>query len=50
MDEIQLEDTQSLSFPSIDVRGIPGALMGVINLNEVFDKAASGNKSKAKQK
>jgi len=47
--EIQVDDNPGLSFPSIDVPGMPGAHMGMINLNEVFGKALGGNKTKTKK-
>lgn len=47
--EIQVDDNPGLSLPSIDVPGMPGAYMGMINLNEVFGKALGGNKTKAKK-
>lgn len=36
--EIQVEDTPGLSFPSIDVPGMPGAHMGMINLKRCLVK------------
>jgi len=47
--EIQVEDFPSAALPSIDVPGMPGAHMGMINLNEVFGKALGGNKIKSKK-
>ena len=40
--EIQVNDSGGLQLPTMDVPGMPGAQMGMINLNEVFGKAFGG--------
>ncbi len=37
--ELDLIDTSPSGMPSIDIPGMPGAQMGMINLNEIFGKA-----------
>jgi ATP-dependent HslUV protease ATP-binding subunit HslU len=46
--EIQVADTGSASMPTIDVPGMPGAQMGMINLGDMFGKAF-GNKTKTRK-
>src|SRR5258706_730134 len=40
--ELQVKDTSSRSLPTFDVPGMPGASMGMINLNEVLGQAFGG--------
>lgn len=40
--EVEVADTSSTSMPSIDVPGMPGASMGMLNLSDMFGKAFSG--------
>jgi ATP-dependent HslUV protease ATP-binding subunit HslU len=40
--ELQVRDTSGMSMPTIDVPGMPGASMGMINLNEVLGQAFGG--------
>jgi ATP-dependent HslUV protease ATP-binding subunit HslU len=40
--ELQVKDTSGMSMPTIDVPGMPGASMGMINLNEVLGQAFGG--------
>jgi len=37
--ELELADTSGLQLPTMDIPGMPGASMGMINLNDVFGKA-----------
>ena len=37
--EIQVSDSGGLQLPTMDIPGMPGAQMGMINLNEIFGKA-----------
>ena len=37
--EVQVTDSGASSLPTFDVPGMPGAQMGMINLNEIFGKA-----------
>jgi ATP-dependent HslUV protease ATP-binding subunit HslU len=37
--ELQVKDSSSLNMPTIDVPGMPGASMGMINLNEMLGQA-----------
>jgi ATP-dependent HslUV protease ATP-binding subunit HslU len=47
--ELQVKDTGNLSMPTIDVPGMPGASMGMINLNDVLGQAFGGGKQKARR-
>ena len=40
--EIEVADTSTATMPSIDVPGMPGASMGMLNLSDMFGKALSG--------
>ncbi len=40
--EIELSDDSNLSMPTIDVPGMPGAQMGMLNLGDIFGKAFGG--------
>ena len=40
--EIQVQDSGSMSMPTLDIPGMPGASMGMINLNDIFGKALGG--------
>jgi len=40
--ELQLQDASGMSLPTMDIPGMPGAQMGMLNLNDVFGKAFGG--------
>ncbi|OSQ40363.1 ATP-dependent protease ATPase subunit HslU [Thalassospira mesophila] len=40
--EIQVQENASTSMPTIDVPGMPGAQMGMLNLSDMFGKAFGG--------
>ncbi|MDF1748279.1 MAG: ATP-dependent protease ATPase subunit HslU [Alphaproteobacteria bacterium] len=40
--EVKVADTISMGLPTIDIPGMPGAQMGMMNLNEIFGKAMGG--------
>jgi ATP-dependent HslUV protease ATP-binding subunit HslU len=40
--EIQVADTAGFTMPPIDVPGMPGAQMGMLNLGDIFGKSVSG--------
>lgn len=46
--EITVQDTPSLNMPTIDVPGMPGAQMGMLNLGDIFGKAIGGATKKRK--
>ncbi len=46
--EIQVQDTGGAGMPTIEVPGMPGAQMGMVNLGEIFGKAF-GNRTKARK-
>jgi ATP-dependent HslUV protease ATP-binding subunit HslU len=46
--EIEVQDTGSPSMPTIDIPGMPGAQMGMINLSDMLGKAF-GSRTKKKQ-
>jgi ATP-dependent HslUV protease ATP-binding subunit HslU len=48
--EIEVTDSSSLSMPSIDIPGMPGAQMGMINLGDVLGKAFGGRTKTRKMK
>lgn len=41
--EINVQENSSSSMPTIDIPGMPGAQMGMLNLNDMFGKAFGGN-------
>jgi len=47
--ELELRETQS-GMPTIDIPGMPGAQMGMINLSDMFGKAFSGPRAKKRIK
>ena len=46
--EIQVTDGASPGLPTFDIPGMPGAQMGMINLNEMLGKAFGGGQTKPK--
>ena len=40
--EIEVADTMGLQLPTMDIPGMPGASMGMLNLNDIFGKAMGG--------
>jgi ATP-dependent HslUV protease ATP-binding subunit HslU len=48
--ELEVEDTGSQSMPSFDIPGMPGAQMGMLNLNDIFGKAMGGKTKKRRIK
>jgi len=40
--EVQVADAAGLQLPTMDIPGMPGSQMGVMNLNEMFGKAFGG--------
>ncbi len=40
--EIKVQDSSGLQLPTMDIPGMPGASMGMINLNEIFGKSLGG--------
>ena len=40
--EVKVSDQSSLQLPTFDIPGMPGAQMGMVNLNEMLGKAFSG--------
>jgi ATP-dependent protease HslVU, ATPase subunit len=46
--EITVQENSSLSMPTIDVPGMPGAQMGMLNLSDIFGKAFGGSMKKRK--
>jgi ATP-dependent HslUV protease ATP-binding subunit HslU len=40
--EMEVTDTSNQSMPTLDIPGMPGGQMGMINLNEIFGKAMGG--------
>ena len=46
--EIEVADTAGVQMPTVDVPGMPGAQMGMLNLGDVFGKAF-GNRTKTRK-
>jgi ATP-dependent HslUV protease ATP-binding subunit HslU len=44
--DIQVQDNSNMSMPTMDVPGMPGAQMGMLNLGDIFGKAFTGNRTK----
>ncbi len=44
--EVEAADTGGLQLPTMDIPGMPGASMGMVNLNEIFGKAMGGRTKK----
>ena len=44
--EIELQDSSGLQLPTMDIPGMPGAQMGMINLNDMFGNAFGGKTKK----
>ena len=44
--ELELQDTGGAQLPTMDIPGMPGAQMGMINLNDIFGKAFGGRTRK----
>ena len=40
--EIQVQDNSLMGLPTMDIPGLPGAQMGMVNLNDIFGKALGG--------
>jgi ATP-dependent HslUV protease ATP-binding subunit HslU len=47
--EVQVQDGGGLSLPTFDIPGMPGAQMGMLNLNEMLGKALGGARSKPRK-
>ena len=47
--EIQVADNGGLSMPTMDVPGMPGAQMGMVNLGDMFGKAFGGGRTKTRK-
>ena len=40
--EIHVQDSGGMNMPTLDIPGMPGAQMGMLNLNDIFGKAMGG--------
>jgi ATP-dependent HslUV protease ATP-binding subunit HslU len=47
--EIQVADTGNAGMPTIEVPGMPGAQMGMVNLGDIFGKAFGGGRTKPRK-
>ncbi|MBK8909356.1 MAG: ATP-dependent protease ATPase subunit HslU [Rhodospirillales bacterium] len=47
--EVQVRDAGGLNLPTIDIPGMPGAQMGMLNLGEMFGKAFGGPPAKKRK-
>jgi len=48
--ELEMQDNSSVSMPSMDIPGMPGAQMGMMNLNDILGGALGGRTKKRKAK
>lgn len=48
--ELDVADNSSMSMPTVDVPGMPGASMGMLNLGDIFGKAMGGRTKKRRLK
>lgn len=44
--DIHVQDNSNMSMPTMDVPGMPGAQMGMLNLGDIFGKAFNGSRTK----
>ncbi len=47
--ELEVADSGGLQLPTMDIPGMPGASMGMINLNEMLGKALGGGRTKKRR-
>ena len=47
--EVQVADTAGFSLPTMDIPGVPGGQMGMINLNDMLGKAFGGGRTKTRR-
>lgn len=47
--ELQVKESPSLNMPTMDVPGMPGSQMGMINVTDMLSKALGGDKRKKKK-
>jgi ATP-dependent HslUV protease ATP-binding subunit HslU len=47
--EIQTTDSGGMSLPTFDIPGMPGAQMGMLNLNEILGKALGGGRTRTRK-
>jgi len=47
--EIQVQDAGGMQLPTIDIPGMPGAQMGMLNLNDILGKAFGGGRAKPRK-
>ncbi|HMB76431.1 MAG TPA: ATP-dependent protease ATPase subunit HslU [Kiloniellaceae bacterium] len=47
--EIEVADHSGMQMPTLDVPGMPGASMGMINLGDIFGKALGGGRTKKRK-
>ena len=47
--EVQVQDSGGLAMPTIDIPGMPGAQMGMVNLNEILGKAFGGMRQRPRR-
>ncbi len=47
--EVQIQDSGNMQLPTMDIPGMPGAQMGMINLNEMLGKAFGGGRAKPRK-
>jgi len=47
--EVEVADSGGFSLPTMDIPGMPGAQMGMINLNDMLGKALGGNRKKQRR-
>ncbi len=48
--EVDVSDSGGMQLPTMDIPGMPGASMGMLNLNDIFGKAMGGRTKKRRMK
>jgi ATP-dependent HslUV protease ATP-binding subunit HslU len=47
--EVEVQDQGGLQLPTLDIPGMPGAQMGMINIGDIFGKAFGGGRTKPRR-
>jgi ATP-dependent HslUV protease ATP-binding subunit HslU len=47
--EVQVQESGGMNLPTFDIPGMPGAQMGMLNLNDMLGKAFGGNRTKPRK-
>ncbi len=47
--EVQVQDSGGMALPTFDIPGMPGAQMGMLNLNDILGKALGGGRARPRR-